>query len=400
MNYYNEYEPKAAAWLRQLIKDGLVPNGTVDTRSIKDVQPSDLKGFTQCHFFAGIGGWSRALQLAGWSSDVPVWTGSCPCQPFSVTGLKKGTADERHLWPEFFRLIRECSPSVVFGEQVAKKAGRKWLAGVFSDLQGAGYRTAGADLSGASIGAPHIRQRLYWVGERWSVGDQRRMADADSEGLQGHAGHGDRGDKPGREQEDQIGHDSPSGDTHVSEGWKLVSFAGDCAGGDEETGELGYECSVCGGDYTECPCPGPTQEEDFEYKLDDGILFARRLADSISEQEHEEQQRPEDAQGGRDSGIARGCGVDSGGGDSESDRLERSRELEKPTRRNGVAHDGANHWSDVDWLPCRDGKTRRVESGLEPLAHWVPARVVRLSGYGNAIIPPLAATFIEAWKEI
>ena len=115
MNYYNEYEPKAAAWLRQLIKDGLVPNGTVDTRSIKDVQPSDLKGFTQCHFFAGIGGWSRALQLAGWSSDVPVWTGSCPCQPFSVTGLKKGTADERTPLPVLFSLIRDCTPSVDFG---------------------------------------------------------------------------------------------------------------------------------------------------------------------------------------------------------------------------------------------------------------------------------------------
>lgn len=117
--YYNEFDPKAAAWLRELIKADLIAPGDVDERSIKDVQPNDLKGYTQCHFFAGIGGWSYALRLAGWSDDVPVWTGSCPCQPFSSAGKQKGTDDERHLWPDFMRLIRECRPSVVFGEQVA-----------------------------------------------------------------------------------------------------------------------------------------------------------------------------------------------------------------------------------------------------------------------------------------
>jgi len=54
MNYYNEFDPKAAAWLRQLIADGLIPPGRVDERSICDVQPGDLDGFIQCHFFAGM----------------------------------------------------------------------------------------------------------------------------------------------------------------------------------------------------------------------------------------------------------------------------------------------------------------------------------------------------------
>jgi len=81
MNYYNEFDPGAAAWLRQLVSEGLIPAGIVDERSIEDVHPSDLSGFTQCHFFAGIGGWSRALQLAGWPESKPVWTGSCPCFP-------------------------------------------------------------------------------------------------------------------------------------------------------------------------------------------------------------------------------------------------------------------------------------------------------------------------------
>jgi DNA (cytosine-5)-methyltransferase 1 len=77
--YYNELDPFAAAWLRNLIAAGLIPQGEVDERSIEDVTPNDLAGFRQCHFFAGIGGWPLALRLAGWPDERPVWTGSCPC---------------------------------------------------------------------------------------------------------------------------------------------------------------------------------------------------------------------------------------------------------------------------------------------------------------------------------
>jgi len=165
MNYYNEYDKKAAAWLRELIKEGLLPKGEVDERSIVEVQPSDIKGFTQCHLFAGVGGWAYALHLAGWPEDREVWTGSCPCQPFSVAGKGKGEKDERHLWPEFHRLIRECRPPVVFGEQVASKLGRAWLTGVRADLEALAYGVGAADLCAACVGAPHIRQRLWLVAD-------------------------------------------------------------------------------------------------------------------------------------------------------------------------------------------------------------------------------------------
>ena len=187
MNYYNEYDKKAAAWLRELIKVGAIPDGHVDERSIAEVSPDDLRGFTQCHFFAGIGGWSLALQLAGWSSDRPVWTGSCPCQPFSVAGKGLGAADERHLWPIFARLIRECKPATVFGEQVASKAGREWLGGVFADLEGMGYSRAGADLCAASVNAPHIRQRLYWVADSECGRQQEQRISIDIESKQQEA---------------------------------------------------------------------------------------------------------------------------------------------------------------------------------------------------------------------
>ena len=117
--FYNEHEPYAAAWMMNLAAEGHIANGRVDVRSIRLIQPADLKGSTQCHFFAGLGGWSHALRLAGWPDDVPVWTGSCPCQPFSAAGLGGCFEDDRHLWPEWFRLIRERRPPVVFCEQVA-----------------------------------------------------------------------------------------------------------------------------------------------------------------------------------------------------------------------------------------------------------------------------------------
>lgn len=176
MNYYNEFDRKTAAWLRELINQGYLPKGDVDERSIVDVRGGDLAGYTQCHFFAGIGGWPYALQLAGWPTTEPVWTGSCPCQPFSCAGKGRGTEDERHLWPEFARLIGECSPTTVFGEQVASRAGREWLSGVLTDLEGMGYAAAGADLCAACKAAPHPRQRLFWVANtdsKFNFGENR-----------------------------------------------------------------------------------------------------------------------------------------------------------------------------------------------------------------------------------
>ena len=162
--YYNEHDKHAAAWLRELIKAGLIADGEVDERSIEDVKPSELMGYTQCHFFAGIGVWSHALRRAGWQDDRPVWTGSCPCQPFSAAGKGKGITDERHLWPALYHLIRQCKPDIVFGEQVASKDGLGWLDIVQADLEAAQYCVGAVDLCAAGFGAPHIRQRLYWVG--------------------------------------------------------------------------------------------------------------------------------------------------------------------------------------------------------------------------------------------
>ena len=177
--YYNEHDDYAAQLLRNLIAAGHIAPGDVDTRSIEDVAPDDLTGYGQCHFFAGVGVWSYALRRAGVPDGYPVWTGSCPCQPFSAAGKGAGFADERHLWPAFFHLIRERRPVSVLGEQVASHDGLNWLDLVQDDMEGADYAFWAVDTCAAGFGAPHIRQRLYWVGH--AIGAR----------LEGHAGHGD-----------------------------------------------------------------------------------------------------------------------------------------------------------------------------------------------------------------
>ena len=161
--YYNEMDPHAAQWLRNLIKAGQIAAGDVDERSIVDVRPDDLRGYTQCHFFAGIGVWSHALRLAGWSDDRPVWTGSCPCQPFSSAGAGKGIDDPRHLWPVWVDLIRQCRPATVFGEQVEAAIKHGWLDLVQGDLENTGYAVGAVCLPAGAVGAPHQRQRLWFV---------------------------------------------------------------------------------------------------------------------------------------------------------------------------------------------------------------------------------------------
>ncbi|HEJ0334517.1 TPA: DNA cytosine methyltransferase [Klebsiella aerogenes] len=210
--YYNEIDPFAAQWLRNLIDAGHIAPGVVDTRSIEDVTPNDLEGFTQVHLFAGIAGWSLALRRAGWPDNRPVWTGSCPCQPFSPAGRGGGFTDERHLWPAMHWLVGQCRPVVVFGEQSGSSHANNWIDLVQADVEALGYAFGAVAFPSASVGAPHQRDRAYWVADtdceqhqerhtecRKNNGEERCgqakqftgrgesccMADADSNGREG-----------------------------------------------------------------------------------------------------------------------------------------------------------------------------------------------------------------------
>ena len=152
--FYNEIDLACGAVLNELISTGVIAPGIVESRSIKEVNPDDIRSYTQAHFFAGGGLWSVAARLAGWPDTRSLWTASCPCQPFSQAGKQRGVADERHLWPDLFRLVRDVRPPVLVGEQVAGSAGYGWLDGVRTDLEGEGYACRAVDIPACAVDAP------------------------------------------------------------------------------------------------------------------------------------------------------------------------------------------------------------------------------------------------------
>ena len=206
MIYLNEIDPFCAQWLQNLMDADVIPRGHIDTRSIEDVTPNDLAGYTQCHFFAGLGGWVYALDLAGWPRDRPVWTGSCPCQPFSAAGKGAGFEDERHLWPAWQHLIAQRRPAIVFGEQVASKHADAWVDLIHADMEGLGYSFGCVPFPAAGVGAPHVRDRIYWLGDASGARGQAGLSEQAqrSERLAGvidHAG----GERAGSGQRSEAG---------------------------------------------------------------------------------------------------------------------------------------------------------------------------------------------------
>jgi DNA (cytosine-5)-methyltransferase 1 len=327
--YYNEIDPFAAQWLRNLIDAGHIAPGHVDTRSIEDVTPHELAGYTQCHFFAGTGGWSLALRLAGWPDDRPVWTGSCPCQPFSAAGKGAGFDDERHLWPTWFHLIEQCRPAVVFGEQVAAAVGHQWLDGVCADLEGQDYAVGAAVLPACAVGAPHRRDRLWFVA--------RLMGDASVTGLERLGGHG-----------------------HAATGW---------------TNTTGSATAPSGG----------------------AMADTDRIGGQVD---------PHTGRGAQGSGTREVAGpVCASGGVMADAAIVCKRE---PYNQDSAITAGRetrplsgqrSHWDTDRWVKCHDGKVRRVEPSIRLLAHGLSGRVGRLRAYGNAIVPQVAAEFIQAYCE-
>lgn len=321
MNYYNEFDPFAAQWLRALIMECLIPFGDVDERSITEVMADDLKGYTQCHFFAGIGGWSYALYLAGWPPDRPVWTGSCPCQPFSSAGNRRGKGDDRHLWPVWFNLIRKCRPATIFGEQVSSAIAHGWLDDVYQGLESEGYAVGSAVLPACGVGAPHKRDRLWFV------------ADSTDEGFQ-----------DGREQ-------------------SVVQ---------------------------------PCQKSKFERCGSDGAL-ADPAVNGRRQGNTDAGRRSEGVRAEQRAVSSDHCNGDvADTGNAGSQRYGQSGE--QPVQEGWQREEGLS-WESGVWLDCPDGKQRLVEPGVPLLAHGVPNRVGKLRGYGNAIVPQVAAEFVGAFMD-
>lgn len=375
--YYNENDPYPAQWLRNLIDAGLLPAGDVDDRDVRDVQAHELRGYDQHHFFAGVGGWPLALALAGWPPGRPVWSGSCPCQPFSTAGKRTGTDDVRHLWPEFRRLISECAPAVVFGEQVAGRLGREWLAGVQADLEARGYAVGRANLPAASVGAPHQRHRLWWVA--YSASDGREQGAEDVRSRQPLAADG-RG----------MGDADGAGPCTGNESTAVARHRGPALADGSRLADTGCERDErrrVGGELREAP--GAAEEEGDQRQRSREATHDRGADDRMADADGP-RRRPRRATKER-SPSRRG---NEGGADRLGDAAVEGRQVGAGTWSPGAA--GGSPWETAVTTGCADGRVRRVEPGICPLAHGVPGRVGRLRAYGNAIVPQVAVEFIKA----
>jgi len=458
--YYNEIDPFAAEWLRALVAANLIAPGDVDERNVQDVHPDDLRGYRQCHFFAGIGVWSYALRQAGWDDDRPVWTGSCPCQPFSAAGQGGGFADERHLWPFWFHLVRERRPAVVLGEQVASKDGLGWLDLVQTDMEAAGYAFGAVDTCAAGFGAPHIRQRLYWAGERLehSAGDgwqQWRpepgersafggcghggLADADGARSQGrHVGGNGAGQRPAgkggvaggladadrsRQLEALYTRERGARNKQAQSSWSGASGGLAEPGGERREGQqvrlqpgrsrqAGAEAAGSGGHggladvggegdggrRVQRPGQGDGAGTGTACQRPQGLRADGGMADAANRSGTD--QRHGDGPAGQHVGDVDRAGVGNGMWHGATGDFEAAAgDAGTAGFRDRLERPGAadGFWAAADWLFCRDGKWRPVEPGASPLAARTAARVGRLRGYGNALNAVQAQAFVEAF---
>ena len=398
--YYNEHDAYAAAWLRNLIAAGHIAPGDVDARDIQDVTPDDLTGYTQCHFFAGIGGWSYALRLAGWSDDRPVWTGSCPCQPFSAAGKRAGTDDPRHLWPSWVRLIRECRPVTAIGEQVASAIAHGWLDGVSADLEAEGYTVGAVVLGAHSVGAPHIRQRVWWVAHAEAARLPHRGArpvqpePREGRGADGGLADAERAER--RAVDHARGNERLDGVSPRQEGAGRTRSGGEAGGlGDARHSAQSPLGAISGGTDATEPERGTGGLGDaaphgrVEERQDTGGRCERSATQGREQRPWDDSELSglADARRGRDERGLRPRDTSGSARTAESDGDQRQRS-------------GADPWRSSERIPCADGRARRIpQSGIFPLAHGVSGRVGQLRAYGNAICPQVAAVFIRAYRE-
>ena len=383
--YYSENDKVKAAVLREAIRAGAIAPGDVDERSITDIRAGDLVGYTQCHFFAGGGFWSLALRLAGWPDDRPVWTGSCPCPSFSAAGKGGGFDDPRHLWPDWDRLIEEYRPAVVFGEQTDDAVGYGWLDLVQTDLERKAYAVGKAILGACSVGAPHIRQRLYFVGDAGGEGLEKCVAASGQDG---------RATEPWPRTAAERGSDvGELANTHMrgrQNGRAEIGGADECRNSSairsqiEESGTAGELGDAEGQRRGKARAGSGRSSQRYG---DAGELG--ELADTHRERrECQPNEQP--------SAVERE-GIDSEGIGRELGALRTGNSL--------LGGPVGGYWGDAEWIPCRNPKVpgaiewRPIKRGTFVLAARYPERVAELRLAGDAINVYTAKAFIEAYLE-
>ena len=290
------------------------------------------------------------------------------------------------------RLIAESGPAVVFGEQVASKDGRQWLAGVRADLETLGYGVGAADLCAAGVGAPHIRQRLFWVADAgdaerrwWNQPEEEHGAPLHSTDRCGVVGMADA--ETSERLRDDGAHDGGRRPSQVGgSGSSCWLPDAECSPGSAERIDDARERT-----------PGETGNRAVVAESGDryiGMAYTdgQRLVEHCQRDGEQEQREQQTSLGHDPSGFGafRGMGDASRGGFAVG--------WNAPFAWSS-GHDIGASRPGFEVVVCRDGKARRVAPGVPLLAYGIPGRVAQLRGLGNAIVPQVAAEFITAYLE-
>ncbi len=337
--YYNEIDPFAAAWLRNLIDAGCIAPGVVDTRSIEEVTANDLK---DSHSAISSPGSASGLTPCGAPDGLTVAPSGQVPAPASHSASQENAGNSTTP-ATCGHMVLPCiavPPSRYLGEQVASKDGLAWFDVVQLNLEEAEYAVAVVNLCAAGIGAPHIRQRLFWVADATYKQHQKRLSGC----AESHR------PRSGRSPAESTGYCLPHGLAHTNNDSRERRLSG----WQDSQREVINGSSGCGGTDSRLAYADNEQRP---------LTLPAKGYEDISRQWN------------KNSEAIAGFSSDSG-----------------TSPVNGF-------WRDADWLFCRDGKWRPVKPGLKPLVNGLAGRVGQVRAYGNAIVAPVAETFIRAYME-
>jgi len=331
-------------------------------------------------------------------------TGGFPCQPFSVAGKQKGTSDDRHLWPEMFRIIKAFKPRFVIGENVPGIVNIQdgvVFETVCTDLESQGYEVQPFNIPAAAVGAPHQRKRIWIIAtlaDSVSNDERREISRSDEE--------------KGRVQEEHRSKDSASGIfSRTSEirksnnGYEAMENSGrtlqqGSSIREKNEDEVGKENA---NQHQRSSSSSESNVANADTRLSDGQkkeLQSRGQA-SISSREGENVANAksissdgrEIGQHSEESREKRKIGIEVGGVSSDRQKLANtdSERLERLGQSSRQFNETSSSTS------CSEERQRQVGQGwweFEPnvgrVAHGVPGRVHRLKALGNSIVPQIA----------
>jgi len=289
-------------------------------------------------------------------------TGGFPCQPFSIAGKQKGTSDDRHLWPEMFRIIKTFQPRFVIGENVRGIVNIQdglVFETVCTDLESEGYEVQPFNIPAAGVGAPHRRERIFFLAIREDVANTI----GNDEGEEISRGNGE---------EDFVQEEHRKNDhsSRFSSGASAI-----------RSSDHGHETDVANAESISSDVRGHEQhqgERNGQGKI--RRTSSSDVADTDTRFGNGENQKIQSGGKTSDTSSA-GKGTDVA--DTDTERLQGAEQPETYTRKTETQFSTTQSSEAAGdfWI---------VEPNVGRVAHGISGRVYRLKGLGNSIVPQIA----------